>query len=120
MKLTLPLPPKALHPNARVHWKAKLKPKAKARGEAALVASTAPDKPPKPWAKARVRPTFYLPRRQDLDNLGAWCKAYYDGISDAGVVANDSGLIPLTAIQITGKGLDYRVELDITEDKGDA
>lgn len=111
MTLTFPLPPKCLHPNARSHWKAKMRPKKNYRAEAALIASQA--RLSEPFKRATVQLTFYLARKQDADNLLAWCKPLFDGLQDGGLIANDSGLTFLPCLQVTGKGLDYRVELTI-------
>lgn len=92
----LGLPPRELHPNARKHWRAKIKPKQQARVQAWLNASIAVQKRiDVPFAKAvwRADWTFSDKRsRHDDDNLTAWLKAYLDGIADAGIVANDRDL----------------------------
>lgn len=94
--LDLPLPPRALHPNARTFWAAKARHTKQARDEARLVALIG-KKHRQPWSAATVRCqfTFRDKRSRDKDNLLGWLKAYFDGIADAGVVANDSGLTHL-------------------------
>lgn len=114
MTITLPLPPKSLHPNARPCWQAKARATKKARSEAALIARMAPDRPAEPWEKATVQATFYLKRKQDSDNLVAWTKATLDGLQ-GWIVVNDSGLTILPPIQIVGKDLDHRLELKVEE-----
>lgn len=112
MKLTLPLPPKCLHPNARSCWQAKVAATRKCRAEAALVARTAPDKPSEPWVRATIQATFYMPRRHDPDNLLAWAKSAFDGLQGI-VIENDSGFTHLSPRQITGKDVGRRLELEI-------
>lgn len=96
--VTLPLPPKELSPNARVHWARK----ARAAKEYRLMAEiytrgVIGHKDPPRWERATVQATFYLRRRRNLDgdNALAWMKAGIDGLADAGVVANDSGFTHL-------------------------
>lgn len=94
--ITLPLPPKALSPNARVHWAAKHRATRAARGRAKIEALRAIGHAASPcWPTASARVTVYAKTRQrrDRDNLLASCKAYFDGIADAGVLADDSGLV---------------------------
>ena len=89
--IDLPLPHRVLHPNGRTRaygWKAKLV--REHRAMACMVARG--HAPKKPWVWARYRVTFDLPRKQDEDNLLASVKSYLDGLQDAGIVANDSGL----------------------------
>lgn len=94
MTITLPWPSKALQPNARVHWAAKAKATKQARYEAELVATAVMRLVG--WTKcerASIEYVFYDPvkRRRDRDNHLAACKAYNDGLADAGIVGNDSG-----------------------------
>lgn len=96
--VTLPLPPKELSPNARVHWAKKQKVVREYRRLAAISAAIAMRNTGAPhWERATVQATFYFRqrRRRDADNLTSWCKCYYDGLADAGVVANDSGFTHL-------------------------
>jgi crossover junction endodeoxyribonuclease RusA len=109
--IDLPLPRKATHPNARPHWAVKAKATKANRRDAALVAKQCA--PAKPWEKATVQCSFTLPRKQDADNLQAWCKAYFDGLQDGGIITNDSGLTHLPVTQTTGKGLRYGVVITI-------
>lgn len=97
MTITLPLPAKALHPNfrSRSHWP-KTRALKKAREEAylrALVVAGGKHKAPR-WETALAHATFYFKtnRRRDEDGAAASLKAYWDGIADAGIVQNDSGL----------------------------
>lgn len=100
LTIVLPLPDRDLHPNARVHWGKKQRLTREARQRACIATKDAIGshkvfRGQAPWwERAEVRITFYFPdkRRRDADGLLSWCKAYLDGIADAGVVTNDSGL----------------------------
>lgn len=103
IRLTLPLPAKPLHPNARVHWRPKADAVRAARAFARVRAleairgddSTRPLPQPPRWRTANAQVTFYAPdrRRRDRDGVLASLKAAFDGIADAGVIVDDSGLI---------------------------
>lgn len=99
--IKLTLPDKSLSPNARVHWAKKAKATTMARMEAKLMTMKAmyPHDGPK-WSLASIQCTFTFPdkRRRDRDNADASCKAYRDGIADAGVVLNDYDFSPLPPI----------------------
>lgn len=99
--VTVPIPPTVLSPNARAHWAVKARAVKKARGEARLLALAALGRnhPPR-WKAAQAVVTWYAAtrRRQDRDNLSARLKATYDGIADAGIVEDDSGLLPLPPV----------------------
>src|SRR5262245_46359261 len=105
MTITFPLPPQVLHPNGRTrnhrYRSAMVK---KTRKEAAFVARM--QRPPRPYVKATVQATFYMPRRRDGDGLNAWIKPILDGLQDAGIVANDSGITLLPPEQVTGAKVD--------------
>lgn len=99
--LLLPLPSKALSPNARVHWGALARAKRIYRSTAwALALEYTACRRPR-HARATVQATFYhrTARRRDGDNLLASLKAAFDGIAEAGIVANDSGMTHLPVIQ---------------------
>ncbi len=93
--IILPLPARELSPNARCHWGAKAVATRKARTAACACAMAAlwRDEPPR-WKNAMSQLIFYFKtaRRRDADNLLASCKAYCDGLVDAGILADDSGL----------------------------
>lgn len=115
MKLVLDLPPAELSPNRRVHWAKKARAVKYYRAFAAVVARCAPNYR-KGWERAEVRAVFHLPdaRRRDPDNLMAAMKAAWDGFVDAGVLADDNGLIlhpPVLAIDRAHP----RVEVTLTE-----
>lgn len=99
--ITLPLPPKELSPNARVHWARKAKATRGARLRAYaetcdrmihLVRGEVRRRRPE-WERAQTEAAFYLPdrRQRDADNLAASLKSYWDGIATAGIVQNDAG-----------------------------
>lgn len=90
----LPLPPAALKPNARVHWRTKAK-ATKAYRETARWAAHAPH--PLAWKAAEIQAHFHFKqdRRRDRDNLLASLKAAFDGLVDAGLLADDSGVTHL-------------------------
>jgi crossover junction endodeoxyribonuclease RusA len=90
--ITLPIPRRELSPNARCHWHAKRRAVKAAReiarwtttiaGGACLMLTA---------ARIDIRAFHATDRRRDRDNLIASCKPYFDGLADAGLIANDSG-----------------------------
>jgi len=117
VKIDLPLPPDEVYPNARPHWSAKSRATKKQRQAAAILARQATQFRCYgfPWKAATVQATFYRGRRIDTDNALASLKASFDGLADAGIIANDSGLTHLPVVQVTGKATGGRrgVELRI-------
>lgn len=106
MIITLPLPPRALSPNARGHWAKKMKAVKKYREDAALAALAAGAKTWEPLTSAKVECRFFFrPRKQgggrmpDPDNLIASMKAGFDGLTDAGVFADDNKLVHLPPLR---------------------
>jgi crossover junction endodeoxyribonuclease RusA len=97
LRIELPWPDKALSPNGRVHWARKAKAVAKHRGFAKLAAIAAirSAKWPSGVREAYAKTRFIDPstRRRDRDNHASMCKSYFDGLADAGVVANDCGFV---------------------------
>ncbi|PZQ55748.1 MAG: endodeoxyribonuclease RusA [Novosphingobium pentaromativorans] len=90
MIITLSWPDKRLSPNARLHWRAKVKPKQSARDGAAWLTAAAPGfqdaKAALPAAgPIPVKVTFFPPdrRHRDDDNMIASFKAARDGIASA-------------------------------------
>jgi len=115
--ITLPLPEKELHPNRRI-GRSRLasiirSKKVKKARDDGLLASRFLLPKDAPWNAADMQLHFYLPRKNDDDNLVAWTKAYRDGIADSGIVANDSRFTLLPVIQTTGRDLDHRLEITI-------
>lgn len=90
MKIVLPFPDRRLSPNARLHWRARLKPKQVARtGAWAATVATEGYRTAKA-ALEGVEPIpveirFYPPdrRHRDDDNMIAAFKAARDGIAEA-------------------------------------
>jgi Holliday junction resolvase RusA-like endonuclease len=120
--IVLPLPPKSLHTNARVHFMAKSKATKAYRLEAAITAGQYKSKPR--WENAHVHIVYFFKdeRRRDKDNLLAWLKAAMDGIADAGIVSNDSGFVYMPVL-VTKDPKRPRVEIEIVkviEPSGDA
>lgn len=100
--ITLSLPPRELSPNWRGHWARKAK-AVKAYRAQAWATAMAAGKYQKPmWATATAQATFYHSsnRRRDTDNLLASLKAAFDGIAEAGIVANDSGITHLPVVRL--------------------
>jgi len=117
MKISIKLPPRLLSPNARCHWSAKAKAARSYRLAAWAAAQSATTGIPERWLKASVQIIAYYPTRRhpDPDNLIASLKAAFDGIADAGVVANDRGLWPERPVIEVDKN-NPRIELTITEE----
>lgn len=107
IEIHLPLPPADTRPNARVHWARKAKAAARQRQDARLaaLASLGTRRPPR-WKRAEIEATLYRSnprcRRADGDNVIGWLKATFDGLQDAGIVANDCGFIHLPPVQVLG------------------
>jgi crossover junction endodeoxyribonuclease RusA len=115
--ITIPLPERALSPNTRVHWSRKAKAVKRYRRLAWAASFDATPCTPERWAKASVAIVAYYPTRRhpDPDNLIASLKAAFDGIADAGIVANDRGLWPERPAIFTDRTRP-RIELTITEE----
>lgn len=100
--ITVPLPPRELHPNARKHWRAKMQAKSRQRGDACLAAMSATRSKGPGWTLAEVHTTWYMARKNDSDNLIAWGKATWDGLQDAGIIQDDGGFIYMPPKQVIG------------------
>lgn len=94
IRLTLPLPPEGCSPNDRVHWRTKAKAVREYRSRAAAEGRRIPASKRPRWERAETEVVFYFAvrRRRDEDNAAARLKPAWDGIADAGIVVNDSGL----------------------------
>jgi Holliday junction resolvase RusA-like endonuclease len=120
VRICLPIPRSSLWPNGRPHWSARAR-AAKAYRQLAwaesLVAMRRMDRMARPprWTQARCQATFFFAdyRRRDRDNCLAALKAAFDGLADAGVIANDVGMIHLP-VQIEVDTGRPRVELRVT------
>lgn len=99
LTITLPLPPKALNPNWRGHWAIKAAKVKQCRWESKMMAFCRRE-PFEVLEKATIQCRFYFrdKRRRDKDNLLASCKAYFDGLADAGLVRDDSQLSYLPVV----------------------
>ncbi len=111
LSITLDLPPKSSHANARPgNWKAKAFPAskhAKACGEIVWGYAVQIGQPR--WKSVVVRYTFRLPatkdgrgedKRHDPDNLIAWAKKSLDLLTKYGIIANDNDVIYLPPVQL--------------------
>lgn len=111
--VTLPLPPKALSPNARVHWSVKARAVAAYRELAEMAARS--EGPLSMWEGATMQPTFYWPdaRARDDDNAAAALKSARDGIAKAGLVRDDLLIRALPAVFKVDRARP-RVEITLT------
>lgn len=117
VRLVLPLPPRELSPNARVHWAKKSKMTAMYRRIAdGYLRSNMRlwNMEPPHWERAQVQVTFCVRdrRRRDPDNLAASLKAVWDGFTDAGLFADDRGLVHMP-VRVTVDPKDPRVMVEI-------
>lgn len=117
LTITIPLPPRAVSPNARIHWSKKASATKSYRREAWASAVAAINGSPPRWLKAKMQVFAYFPNRRfpDPGNLMASLKAAEDGICDAGIVANDRGLWPERPVFNVSAGAP-RIEIIITEE----
>ena len=97
----MPFPPLALSPNGRAHHHAKASATADYRQHAYVVALGAIGRGARPKVdKARTQIIAYRGRRnrRDRDNIAASVKALWDGVTDAQVWADDSGVTHLPVV----------------------
>ncbi len=100
----LPIPPLAVRPNSRTHWRVKGRANKGCRALSNLMCKEALAGRKSPmWSKAtiQIEARFKTWKGMDPDNLCASIKGYTDGIQDAGIVANDNQLWPLRPVIIT-------------------
>lgn len=116
--IRLPLPYPTLQPNARVHWATRARDVQRYRKQAWAVAFSISKGAKARWPRATAQATFHFStrRRRDRDNLLASLKAAFDGLVDAGVIADDSGLTHLPVIVAVDGGGEPRVEISIAQD----
>jgi Holliday junction resolvase RusA-like endonuclease len=57
------------------------------------------------WPSAKVRAVFYFRdhRKRDRDNALSSLKAHFDGLADAGLISNDSGLTHMPVVMNVDK-----------------
>jgi hypothetical protein len=104
--------------NARIHWADRARCMAKDKGVvwASAHAQNAPDRPAKPWSRARVDIGLVVRTavRRDADNAIAACKGIIDGLVDAGIIADDSlDVVDGPYLSIT-RGADYGYTVTVT------
>lgn len=118
LTITIPLPPKEVRNNARVHWARKAGAVKQYRFLTRFRAMTAMGETKLAWKKAKVHITAYFPTARHLDptNLIDALKPAFDGLEDAGVIENDKNLWPERPVIVT-KDANPRVELAITEER---
>lgn len=90
IRIEIPIPPKRCHPNSRGrHWASKARAMKDYRGLVRMIASR--ERPAWPLERAVIRATFHFgcKRRRDPDNLLASLKGAFDGLVDAGILADD-------------------------------
>ena len=116
--ITLPLPDKGLSANARLHWGKKHKLTKMAR-ELAFYTARAAGVQHQQWEKASYTATFYhnINRVRDIDGAIYLLKAYLDGIVQAGLLVNDSGLTYPVVKIVVDKNCEECVVLDFKEIK---
>ena len=89
----MPMPAKALSPNARVHWSKRHKARKAQRNHAKLLVRSELAPNHTPWKSGEVEILVFPPdrRRRDRDNYLASMKGIFDGAEDAGLIENDCG-----------------------------
>jgi hypothetical protein len=116
------LPSRVFHPNGRcsrraARWAAIRKFRGLVGQIAAIAIREQLDGQRPLWRRATAQITiWYGPRQQkmDDDNVIAWMKPAFDGLQDAGVVANDRGITHLPPVHERDRALP-RIEIRIRE-----
>jgi crossover junction endodeoxyribonuclease RusA len=113
---TLPLPPRSLSPNARQHYMAKARDTKEYRTRAKVEGWKIPASNRPGWTEAIATTVVFAPnrRRRDRDNLLASLKSAFDGLVDAGILADDAGLHH-APLRIEYDKDDPRVEITVTQ-----
>lgn len=119
--ITIGIPHKALSPNARCHYMTKAAQVKRARSTARVLAFTPQLKHETNallWSNAISTVVWYTKtkRRPDADNALAMLKPTFDGLADAGVLANDRNLAH-NPIRFEVDRENPRVEVTISEVK---
>ncbi|MCE1032985.1 endodeoxyribonuclease RusA [Pseudomonas asiatica] len=115
IELTLPWPPAACSPNARVHWTKKSRAAKSYRADCHLLAKQDGIQAPK--GEALLMLEFIPPdrRRRDDDNLLAMFKAGRDGLADALGIDDNVFATQIRVSKETIKGGAVRVRIQAQE-----
>jgi crossover junction endodeoxyribonuclease RusA len=118
--ITIPIPHRALSPNARTHWATKAAKVKAARNVAYWFAAVDSSCQPKRWPNAISTVVWYAKTatHPDPDNALAMLKPYFDGMADAGVLANDRNLAH-NPIRFEKDKANPRVQITITRVGGE-
>lgn len=95
LTITIPIPPTALSPNGRAHWRAKSKARGDQRVQGFAFASCQFAGPGPKWDRVKLVIRWFAKHDKnipDFDNAVASCKGAFDGLEDALVVSNDRGV----------------------------
>ena len=114
LTIILRLPDAALSPNARCHWRKKAE-WTKAYRSLAYYTTRSVQNKPTNWPRATVEIRWFhkTMRFPDRDNSLASLKSAFDGLTDAGVWVDDSGVV-FQPIVFEKDATNPRVELTIT------
>jgi Holliday junction resolvase RusA-like endonuclease len=118
--ITIPIPHRSLSPNARTHWATKAA-KVKAARRFACIQGIAVTVEAEPnWPNAISTVVWYAKTatHPDPDNALAMLKPYFDGMADAGVLANDRNLAH-NPIRFEKDRANPRVQITITRVGGE-
>ena len=118
--IVFPIPSSKLAQNGRSHWRQKAKLTKQTRLSAcylALCALKMMNAEPPRWEKASCKVAAYFPTMNFPDplNLLERCKTLIDGIQDAGIIRDDSGLWPERPTIAKDKD-NPRIEITITKE----
>jgi len=121
LHVTIPIPPRSLSVNSRVHWAVRMKATKRCRVDAwAAVQVAMHEQGVKgKWTHCECRVVWYARcnRRRDKDNLLASLKATFDGLVDGGLLIDDAGITHLP-LSIDVDPRNPRVELHLKETDG--
>jgi hypothetical protein len=111
--IMLPIPPRALHPNASCSWKAKIKPKQLARDGAAsaTIDLLKGERPLWRNASVHIRMVAATKAHSDKDNIVAWVKAVLDGVVKGGGLVVDDYKLDAPTVEIASDRFCPHLEL---------
>ena len=125
LEVDIPLPGPGCNPNSHAIWQVRHASVVKLReatGFAAAAELTRLRCGRPEWSQAVVQAIFYKPGKRskiaDGDNLNSSLKAAFDGLQDAGVITNDSGLRVLPAEQLIGDAAGRNRKVTLVIQKG--